>query len=388
MIAVPAASRSAPCCRRSSCSAPPSLVLVLDLAAAARPRKAHLGGVRAGRHLIGALLAPLGALGHATGARFRDMVVLDNYALFFDLVICYAAALVVLLSMDYLRRRAERVGGVLRARALRDRRHDAAGLGRRPHRRVPGPRAHVALALRAGRTLQARLASGEASHEVLPARRVRLVLPRSTASRCSTAPPARRTSTASRPRPAARRATRCRSPASGSCWSASASRSPRCRSTCGRPTSTRERPPAITALIATGSKAAAFAALIRRAGGGAAQRRRPTGTALLWVIAAVTMTRGQRGGDRPVEPQAHAGVLVDRARGLHAGRRWWPAAPAGAGAVLFYLLAYTFTTAGAFGVIAPLRAGRRGGGRGRATTPALRGAIRCWRRRSASSCSR
>jgi hypothetical protein len=28
---------------------------------------------------------------------FRDMVLLDNYALFFDLVICYAAALVVML---------------------------------------------------------------------------------------------------------------------------------------------------------------------------------------------------------------------------------------------------------------------------------------------------
>ena len=32
------------------------------------------------------------------------MVLLDNYALFFDLVICYAAALVVMLSMDYLGR--------------------------------------------------------------------------------------------------------------------------------------------------------------------------------------------------------------------------------------------------------------------------------------------
>ena len=35
---------------------------------------------------------------------FRDMVVLDNYALFLDVVIGYAAALVLLLSIDYLRR--------------------------------------------------------------------------------------------------------------------------------------------------------------------------------------------------------------------------------------------------------------------------------------------
>ena len=38
------------------------------------------------------------------------MVVLDNYALFFNVVICYAGALVVLLSMDYLRRRGSESG--------------------------------------------------------------------------------------------------------------------------------------------------------------------------------------------------------------------------------------------------------------------------------------
>ena len=32
------------------------------------------------------------------------MVVLDGYALFFNVVICYATALVILLSIDYLRR--------------------------------------------------------------------------------------------------------------------------------------------------------------------------------------------------------------------------------------------------------------------------------------------
>src|SRR5204862_315178 len=53
--------------------------------------------------MIGALLATL-ARWSAPGRAFRDMVVLDNFALFFNVVICYAGALIVLLSMDYLRR--------------------------------------------------------------------------------------------------------------------------------------------------------------------------------------------------------------------------------------------------------------------------------------------
>src|SRR4029453_18719380 len=38
------------------------------------------------------------------------MILQDNYALFFNLVICYSGALVVLLSMDYLRRRGSDSG--------------------------------------------------------------------------------------------------------------------------------------------------------------------------------------------------------------------------------------------------------------------------------------
>src|SRR5207244_13647821 len=49
------------------------------------------------------LLATLARWG-TPGRAFRDMVVLDSYALFFNVVICYAGALIVLLSMDYLRR--------------------------------------------------------------------------------------------------------------------------------------------------------------------------------------------------------------------------------------------------------------------------------------------
>ena len=50
-----------------------------------------------------ALLATLMRWG-VPGRAYRDMVVLDNFALFVNVVICYAGALIVLLSMDYLRR--------------------------------------------------------------------------------------------------------------------------------------------------------------------------------------------------------------------------------------------------------------------------------------------
>jgi NADH-quinone oxidoreductase subunit N len=108
-------------------------------------------------------------------------------------------------------------------------------------------------------------------------------------------------------------------------------------------------PTSITALIATGSKAAAFAALIRVlvVGLKAAQ---PDWTALLWAVAAVTMTAGnviaiaQSNLKRMLAYSsiAHVGYMLV---GLVAG------GVPGAGAVLFYLLAYTFTTAGAFGAI-------------------------------------
>src|SRR2546425_3226686 len=108
-------------------------------------------------------------------------------------------------------------------------------------------------------------------------------------------------------------------------------------------------PTSVTALIATGSKAAAFAALIRVlvvALCGA----QPDWTALLWVVAALTMTVGnvaaiaQSNLKRMLAYSsiAHAGYMLV---GLVAGGM------GGAGAVLFYLLTYTFTTAGAFGVL-------------------------------------
>ncbi|MGH7309683.1 MAG: hypothetical protein ACREK6_13415, partial [Candidatus Rokuibacteriota bacterium] len=66
------------------------LVLLLDLLPP-RSSKTHLGLVTLGG-VIGAQLATLAVWG-GRGRGFRDMIILDNYALFFHLVITYAAAL-------------------------------------------------------------------------------------------------------------------------------------------------------------------------------------------------------------------------------------------------------------------------------------------------------
>jgi NADH-quinone oxidoreductase subunit N len=108
-------------------------------------------------------------------------------------------------------------------------------------------------------------------------------------------------------------------------------------------------PTAITAFIATGSKAAAFAALLRvlSASSAAVQLDWPV---LLWVLAALSMTVGnviaiaQQNVKRMLAYSsiAHVGYMLV---GVVAGGAF------GNGSVLFYLLVYTFTTAGAFGVI-------------------------------------
>ncbi len=114
-------------------------------------------------------------------------------------------------------------------------------------------------------------------------------------------------------------------------------------------------PTSVTALIATGSKAAAFAALLRvlLSGLRAAQ---PDWVALLSVAAVLTMTVGnvvaiaQSNLKRMLaySSVAHIGYMLV---GVVAGGSW------GTGGVLFYLLAYTFTTVGAFGVILLLERG-------------------------------
>ena len=107
-------------------------------------------------------------------------------------------------------------------------------------------------------------------------------------------------------------------------------------------------PTAVAALIATGSKAAAFAALLRVLL--ALRAIQPDWALVLWLLAALTMTVGnvialaQRNLKRMLaySSVAHVGYMLV---GLTAG------AEAGGAAVLFYLVVYTVATVGAFGVI-------------------------------------
>jgi NADH-quinone oxidoreductase subunit N len=108
-------------------------------------------------------------------------------------------------------------------------------------------------------------------------------------------------------------------------------------------------PTTITALIATGSKAAALAALLRvlLSALGPAQA---DWSLLLWGLAVLSMSVGNVAAIAQDQVKrllayssvAHVGYMLV---GVVAG------GSLGAGSVLFYLLAYTFTTAGAFGVV-------------------------------------
>jgi NADH-quinone oxidoreductase subunit N len=108
-------------------------------------------------------------------------------------------------------------------------------------------------------------------------------------------------------------------------------------------------PTAVTAFIATGSKAAAFAALIRVVTASARAVQLDWG-GLFWALAVLTMTVGnviaiaQQNVKRMLAYSsiAHVGYMLV---GVVAG------GALGNGSVLFYLLVYTFTTAGAFGVV-------------------------------------
>jgi NADH-quinone oxidoreductase subunit N len=114
-------------------------------------------------------------------------------------------------------------------------------------------------------------------------------------------------------------------------------------------------PTSVTAFIATGSKAAAFAALLRLL----LESLRPLQgewTWLFWVLAVLSMTLGnivaiaQQNLKRMLAYSsiAHVGYMLV---GVVAG------GGLGGGSVLFYLLVYTFTTVGAFGVILLLERG-------------------------------
>jgi NADH-quinone oxidoreductase subunit N len=83
------------------------VLMALDLLPP-RGRHGHLGFV--GLAGVVATLVTTLLLWDSDVSAFRGMVVLDNFALFFNLVIGYATGLVLLLSMDYLRRRGQESG--------------------------------------------------------------------------------------------------------------------------------------------------------------------------------------------------------------------------------------------------------------------------------------
>ncbi len=83
------------------------VVMLLDLLPP-RDRKEHLGFVGLCGVLVSLVLTLM--LWGADTRAFRGMVALDSYALFFNLVIGYATGLVLLLSMDYLRRQGMEAG--------------------------------------------------------------------------------------------------------------------------------------------------------------------------------------------------------------------------------------------------------------------------------------
>jgi NADH-quinone oxidoreductase subunit N len=111
-------------------------------------------------------------------------------------------------------------------------------------------------------------------------------------------------------------------------------------------------PPAVTAFMSTGVKAAAFAAFVR-VFLSAFEPLRGTWSDVIWILAAATMIAGTVAGVTQSSVKrmlayssiGHGGYLLVA---LLSGNEY------GKGAVLFYLLTYAVTNIGAFGVIALL----------------------------------
>jgi NADH-quinone oxidoreductase subunit N len=297
--------------------------------------------------MVAALLVTLSRWGTA-GRAFRDMIVLDNFALFFNVVICYATALIVLLSMDYLRRRGHdsaeywalvlfATAGMMLLAAAGDLVVVFLGL----------ELMSLSLYVLAG-FFKRELASGEAAlkYFLLGAFASSFLL-------YGIALIYGAAGTTSLDRIALAMAGRTNDPlfviGLGLMLVGFGFKISSVPFHMWAPDVYQGAPTSVTALIATGSKAAAFAALIRVL---AVQLRGVSAdwSALVWVGAVVTMTVGnvvaiaQSNLKRMLAYSsiAHVGYMLI---GLVAG------GPGGVGAVLFYLLTYTFTTAGAFGVI-------------------------------------
>jgi NADH-quinone oxidoreductase subunit N len=321
------------------------LVLILDLLPP-RQSKEHLGGV-ALAGIVAALLAAIAQWGR--GARgFRDMVLLDDYALFLHVIICYAAALAVLLSIDYLRRNGIESGeyyalvlmstsGMMLLASAGDLLIVFLGI----------ELMSLPLYVLAG-LFKTRLAAGEASlkYFLLGAFATAFFLYGMALIFGSTgATNLDRIAAAAAARPTDTLVT----VGLGLLLVGFGFKISSVPFHMWAPDVYEGAPTSITALIATGSKAAAFGALIRVLTV-ALKAAQPDWTVLLWAIAAVTMTLGnvvaiaQSNLKRMLaySSVAHVGYMLV---GVVAG------GVSGGGAVLYYLLAYTFTTAGAFGAI-------------------------------------
>jgi NADH-quinone oxidoreductase subunit N len=327
-----------------------ALVLLLDLVPP-RERKDHLGFVSA-LGVVGTLIVTYWMTFSVGGGElrgFRGMVVLDSYALFFNIVIGYATGIVLLLSMDYIRREGQEAGefyalvlfsalGMMLMASAGDLIMVFLGL----------ETMSVALYVLTG-FFRNRIEAGEASMKYFLIGAfasgffiygIALIFGATGSTNLD------------------RIANAVAAGAGGDpmlvigfglllvgfgfkissvpfhMWAPDAYE--------GAPTS-------VAALIATGSKAAAFAALLRVLL--TAVRGAPLDWPLLmWGLAALTMTVGnvvalaQQNLKRMLAYSsiAHVGYMLV---GVVAG------GSLGTGSVLFYLLVYTFTTAGAFGVI-------------------------------------
>ncbi|OGK99348.1 MAG: hypothetical protein A3E31_14240 [Candidatus Rokubacteria bacterium RIFCSPHIGHO2_12_FULL_73_22] len=334
----------------------PLLPTLIVLAAAGLVLLADLLPRRGGRDLlatlglvgvVGALLATLWRWG-SPGRAFDGMVVLDGFALFANVVICYAVALIILLSVDYLRRVGAESGEYY-ALVL----FATAGMMLLA---AAGDLIVVFLALElmslslyvlAG-LFKRELASGEASMKyfLLGAFASSFML-------YGIALVYGATGATNLDRIAAATAGRGHDPllaiGLGLLLVGFGFKTSAVPFHMWAPDVYQGAPTSVTALIATGSKAAAFAALIRVLVV-ALRSAQADWTVLLWAVAVVTMTLGnvvaiaQSNLKRMLAYSsiAHVGYMLV---GLVAG------GVPGAGAVLFYLLAYTFTTVGTFGVI-------------------------------------
>jgi NADH-quinone oxidoreductase subunit N len=323
-----------------------AVVMLLDLLPP-RDRKDHLGYVGLGGVVVG-LVVTLFLWGTEVRA-FRGMVAIDRYVLFFDLIIGYATGLVLLLSMDYIRRQGMEsgefyvlvllasVGMMLMASAT-----DLILIF------LALETMSLALYVLAG-YFRARIEAGEASMKyfLLGAFAsgfflygIALVFGATGSTSLDRIATAIAAGAGRDPLLVIGAALLLVgfgfkiSSVPFHLWTADVYE--------GAPT-------AITAFIATGSKAAAFAALLRVVGASAGAVSLDW-AGLFWVLAVLSMTVGnviaiaQQNVKRMLAYSsiAHVGYMLV---GVVAGGML------GTGSVLFYLLVYTFTTAGAFGVI-------------------------------------